>query len=69
MKKMLIMDGEQKESFEKEAQIMSLELMDKFVYCFLVGTSRRNMYWYIIYVQWTLTQSILSQCERSTGLF
>ena len=37
MKKMLIMDGEQKESFEKEAQIMSLELMDKLWFVFWVG--------------------------------
>ncbi len=29
VKKMLIMDGGQKDSFEKEAQIMSLEWMDK----------------------------------------
>lgn len=37
VKKMLIMDGEQKESFEKEAQIMSLELMDKLCFVFWVG--------------------------------
>ena len=37
VKKMLIMDGEQKESFEKEAQIMSLELMDKLCFVFWLG--------------------------------
>ena len=42
VKKMLIMDGEQKESFEKEAQIMSLELRDKL--CFVVGWDQWTQY-------------------------